>query len=44
MTDPYEELLKLLDNTTEEEKMLIKMKEFCSKPRVMAKMDELIIK
>ena len=44
VTDPYEELLKLLDNTTEEEKMLIKMKEFCSKPRVMAKMDELIIK
>lgn len=44
VTDPYEELLKLLDNTTEEEKMLIKVKEFCSKPRVMAKMDELIIK
>lgn len=44
VTDPYQELLKLLDNTTEEEKMLIKVKEFCSKPRVMAKMDELIIK
>lgn len=44
VADPYEELLKLLDNTTEEEKMLIKVKEFCSKPRVMAKMDELIIK
>ena len=43
VADPYEELLKLLDNTTEEEKMLIKVKEFCSKPRVMAKMDELII-
>ncbi len=44
VADPYQELLKLLDNTTDEEKMLLKVKEFCSKPRVMAKMDELIIK
>ena len=44
VTDPYEELLEFLDNTTEEEKMLIKVKEVCAKPRVMAKMDELIIK
>ena len=44
VADPYQELLKLLDNTTDEEKMLLKMKEFCSKPRVMAKMDELVIK
>ena len=44
VTDPYEELLKLLDNTTEEEKMLIKVKEFCSKPRIMAKMDDIVIK
>ena len=44
VADPYQELLKLLDNTTDEEKMILKVKEFCSKPRVMAKMDELIIK
>lgn len=44
VADPYQELLKLLDNTTDEEKMLLKVKEFCSKPRVMAKMDELVIK
>ena len=44
VADPYEELLKLLDNTTEEEKMLIKVKEFCSKPRIMAKMDDIVIK
>ena len=44
VADPYQELLKLFDNTTDEEKMLLKVKEFCSKPRVMAKMDELIIK
>lgn len=44
VADPYQELLKLFDNTTDEEKMLLKVKEFCSKPRVMAKMDELVIK
>ena len=44
VADPYQELLKLFDNTTDEEKMILKVKEFCSKPRVMAKMDELIIK
>ena len=44
VADPYAELLKLLDNTTDEEKMLIKVKEFCSKPRIMAKMDDIIIK
>ena len=44
VADPYAELLKLLDNTTDEEKMLIKVKEFCSKPRIMAKMDDIVIK
>lgn len=44
VADPYQELLKLFDNTTDEEKMILKVKEFCSKPRVMAKMDELVIK
>ena len=41
--DPYEELLKLLDNTTEEEKLLLKVREFCSKPRIMALMPEVKI-
>ena len=43
-TDPYEELLKMLDNTTEEERLVMKVREFCSKPRVMALMPEVTIK
>ena len=42
--DPIEEMLKLFDKTTDEEKLVIKMKEFCSKPRVVAKMDDIIIR
>ena len=42
--DPLEEILKLLDNTTDEEKLLLKVKEFCSKPRIMARMDDIIIR
>ena len=42
--DPYEELLKMLDNTTEEERLMLKMREFCSKPRIMALMPEVTIK
>ena len=42
--DPLEELLQMLDNTTEEERLLLKVKEFCSKPRIMARMDDVIIK
>ncbi len=41
--DPYEKLLKMLDNTTEEEKLVLKMRDFCSKPRVMALMPEVKI-
>lgn len=41
--DPWDELLKSFDTTTEEERLLIKMRSFCSKPRIMAKMDEIII-
>ena len=44
VVDPIEEMLKLFDNATDEEKLVIKMKEFCSKPRVMAKMDDIIIR
>ena len=44
MTDPYEELMKLFDNTTDEEKMILKIKDFCSKPRIMARMDDIVIR
>ena len=44
VVDPYEELLKMFDNTTDEEKMILKVKAFCSKPRIMARMDEIIIR
>ena len=43
-TDPYEELIKLFDNTTDEEKMILKIKDFCSKPRIMARMDDVEIR
>ena len=42
--DPLEEILKMLDNTTDEEKLILKLKDFCSKPRIMARMDEIIIR
>ena len=42
-TDPFKELLKSLDNTTEEEKLILKLREFCSQPRVMARMEEVKI-
>ena len=41
--DPYDELLKLLDNTTEEERLILKVREFASKPRIMALMPEVKI-
>ncbi len=44
VVDPYEEILKMFDNTTDEEKLILKIKEFASKPRVMARMDEIIIR
>lgn len=42
-TDPFEEMLKMLDNTTEEERLIMKMRDFCSKPRIMALMPEVKI-
>jgi protease-4 len=42
--DPFEEMLKMLDNTTEEERLLMKVKEFCSKPRIMARMEDVVIR
>jgi len=44
VVDPYEEIMKMFDNTTDEEKLILKVKEFCSKPRIMARMDEIIIR
>ena len=43
VVDPLEDLLKSFDNTTEEEKLLIKVREFASKPRIMALMPEVKI-
>lgn len=43
-TDPYEELLKMFDNTTEEERLILKVRDFCSRPRIMALMPEVTIK
>ena len=42
--DPLEEMLKMLDNTTEEERLMLKVKEFCSKPRIMARMEDVVIR
>ena len=41
--DPMEELLKMLDNTTDEERLVMKVRDFCSKPRIMALMPEVTI-
>lgn len=42
-TDPFEELLKMFDTTTPEERLMLKMREFASKPRVMALTPEVTI-
>lgn len=42
-TDLWANLLTLFDNTTDEERLLMKVREFCSKPRVMALMPEVKI-
>lgn len=42
--DPFAEMLKMFDKTTDEEKLLLKLRDFCSKPRIMARMDDVIIK
>ena len=41
--DPWTEILKALDNTTDEEKLILKVRDFCSKPRIMALMPEVTI-
>ena len=42
--DPLEEFLKLLDNTTEEERMILKLRQMAAQPRIMALMPEVEIK
>lgn len=41
--DPFEELLKMFDTTTPEERLILKVREFASKPRIMALTPEVTI-
>ena len=43
LKDPIEELLKMLDNTTPEEQLVNKVREFAAQPRIMALMPEVTI-
>ena len=42
-TDPFEELLKMFDTTTPEERFIMHVREFASKPRIMALTPEVTI-
>ena len=42
--DPLQEFIKMLDNTTEEERLILKIKELASQPRIMARMDDVVIR
>lgn len=42
-TDPIEELLKMFDTTTPEERLVMKVREFASRPRIMALTPEVTI-
>lgn len=42
-TDPLQEMLKMFDTTTPEERLVMKVREFASKPRIMALMTEVTI-
>ena len=42
--DPMEEMLKMFDKSTPEERMMVKIRDFASKPRVMALMPEVVVK
>ena len=42
-TDPLKELIKMLDTTTPEERLVLKVREFVSEPRIMAIMSEVEI-
>jgi protease-4 len=41
--DPFQEMLKMLDTTTPEERLVMKLREFAAKPRIMALMPEVTI-
>ncbi len=41
--DPFEEMLKMFDTTTPEERLIMEIREFASKPRIMALMPEVTI-
>ena len=41
--DPIEEMLKMFDSTTPEERLIMQVREFASKPRIMALMPEVTI-
>jgi protease-4 len=43
VVDPLDEILKSFDTTTEEERLIMKVREFASKPRIMALMPEVTI-
>ena len=42
--DPFEEILKMFDSTTPEERLIMQVREFAAKPRIMALMPEVTIK
>ena len=42
-TDPFEEMLKMFDNSTPEERLIMKIREFASKPRIMTLMPKVTI-
>jgi protease-4 len=42
-TDPLQEMLKMFDTTTPEERLVMKVREFASKPRIMALMPQVTI-
>ena len=41
--DPFEEMLKMFDSTTPEERLIMQVREFAAKPRIMALMSEVTI-
>ena len=41
--DPVKELLKMFDNTTPEERLIMRVREFASEPRIMALTPEVTI-
>ena len=42
-TDPFEEMLKMFDNSTPEERLIMEIREFASKPRIMTLMPQVTI-